>query len=209
MCTACHAEPVLVAAGAHGYPVHYPPYTLERNFGITVGHNRHRAVPCATCHAGGKPAPHQRCAGCHDGTAAAGRGPAMTACTGCHPAASGKPLPPTIIHAEVNVGGAFSHGRHAARGGDGARCATCHRAVLDTDDNRLPAPDAASWVKSAGVTVGTSIMITARAQSRDRRARFGVGRPAGATHTRPTRGEPGAACHPLPAPAVTVITHPA
>ncbi|TMQ21908.1 MAG: hypothetical protein E6J90_00530 [Deltaproteobacteria bacterium] len=143
VCTSCHAETVLAAGGAQGYPVHYPPYTLDPNFAITVGHRRHAALACATCH-GGRAAPHARCAGCHDGTGAAGRGPAMTACTGCHTPATGRPLPPMIIHAEINVAKAFSHARHAARGADGARCVTCHRAVVDTDDNRLPAPSAAT-----------------------------------------------------------------
>jgi len=141
ICTACHAEAV-VLADPPGRAVHYPPYALEPNFAITVGHRRHLAVGCAQCHTGGKPAPHRRCAGCHDGSAAAGHGPAMTACTGCHMPAAGRPLPPSILHAEVNVAGAFSHAKHAARGGAGARCLLCHVAVLDTDDNILPAPSA-------------------------------------------------------------------
>ena len=105
VCTACHAEATLVAPNPRSFPVHYPPYTLEPNFAITVGHKRHRALACAQCHAGKKPAPHKRCAGCHDGSGAAGRGPAMTACTGCHTPATGAPLPPAIIHAEINVQG--------------------------------------------------------------------------------------------------------
>lgn len=148
ICTACHAEAALAAPGPRRAAVHYPPYTLDRNFAITVGHRRHRELACQTCHPAVRPAsvpPHRRCAGCHDGSGGARRGPAMTACTGCHIPATGDPLPPSIIHAEVNVAGAFArsgHSRHAARGGAGARCTTCHAALLDTDDNVLPAPRA-------------------------------------------------------------------
>jgi uncharacterized membrane protein len=38
VCTACHAEAVVVAPGAHGYPVHYPPYAQELDFAVAVGH---------------------------------------------------------------------------------------------------------------------------------------------------------------------------
>lgn len=213
VCTSCHAEAVVVAAGAHGYPVHYPPYTLEPNFGITVGHRRHRAVACAACHGGGKPAPHQRCAGCHDGSGAAGRGPAMTACLGCHPPATGKPLPPTIIHAEVNVAASFKHDRHAARGGDGARCTTCHRAVLDTDDNVLPAPGAASCAAARCHDGAAAFGITvacARCHADPGDPEFKVARPTDryshATHSAVTL--PCAACHPLARSGeVTVVGH--
>lgn len=144
VCTSCHAEATLVAPSPRGFPVHYPPYTLEQNFAVTVGHKRHRELACAQCHNARRAAPHKRCAGCHDGSGAAGRGPAMTACTGCHTPAAGTPLPPSIVDAEINARAAFSHARHAARGADGAVCTTCHQAVLDTDDNVLPAPSAAS-----------------------------------------------------------------
>jgi c(7)-type cytochrome triheme protein len=143
VCTSCHGEALIAdASGPRRYPVSYPPYTLEPDFAIRVGHKRHAQLACATCHGGARSAPHRRCAGCHDG--AASHGPAMTACTGCHTPAVGKPLPPSIVHAEVNVAGAFSHARHAARGAEGARCLACHRAVLETDDNMLPAPSAAT-----------------------------------------------------------------
>jgi c(7)-type cytochrome triheme protein len=200
VCTACHAEAVVVAPGAHGYPVHYPPYTLELDFAIAVGHKRHRALACATCHTGGKPAPHQRCAGCHDG--GPGRGPAMTACTACHLPAAGRPLPPAIVRADINVAAAFSHGRHAARGGDGARCATCHHAVLDTDDNRLPAPDAASCAAAHCHDGAAAFAVTVacrRCHTDPGDPEFKVARPtaryAHATHRAVQL--PCSACHPL------------
>jgi c(7)-type cytochrome triheme protein len=206
VCTACHAEAVLVAGGAR-MPVHYPPYALELNFAITVGHRRHRAVSCATCHlprpaGASKPAPHVRCAGCHDGSGATGRGPAMTACTGCHIPATGKPMPPSIVHAEVHVAATFSHGRHAARGGDGARCASCHRAVLDTDDNRLPAPSAASCAGARCHDGAAAFPITAacvRCHADPSDPEFKVARPTAryshATHSAVQLAC--AACHPL------------
>jgi c(7)-type cytochrome triheme protein len=206
VCTSCHAEAVLAAGGARGTPVHYPPYTLEPNFAITVGHRRHRAVACATCHtpgsAGGKRPPHQRCAGCHDGSAATGRGPAMTACTGCHTPATGKPMPPIIVHAEVNVTRAFSHGRHAARGGDGARCTSCHRALLDTDDNRLPAPSAATCAAARCHDGTAAFPVTAacvRCHVDPNDPEFKVARPTD-RYSHATHGAvqlPCGACHPV------------
>jgi hypothetical protein len=159
VCTSCHAEAVVVAAAPPAYPVHYPPYTLDPDFAIAVGHKRHAQLACATCHGGSRSAPHRRCAGCHDG--ASGHGPAMTACTGCHTPGAGRPMPPSIVHAEVHVSGAFSHRRHAARGADGARCTTCHRGVLDTDDNALPAPPAASCATARCHDGAAAFAITA------------------------------------------------
>ncbi|MEO7733121.1 MAG: hypothetical protein ABIY55_19315, partial [Kofleriaceae bacterium] len=43
VCTACHAEAALVTPG-RAPAVHYPPYTLEPNFALTVGHRRHREL---------------------------------------------------------------------------------------------------------------------------------------------------------------------
>jgi len=202
VCTSCHAEAVVVAPGARAAPVHYPPYRLERDFALGVGHKRHKAVACAQCHAGKQPATHARCAGCHDGGAAAGHGPAMTACSGCHAPAVGAPTPPRIFHSEVNVGGAFSHARHAARGGDGARCASCHRAVLATDDNILPAPAAdtcaAARCHDGAAAFGLTASCT-RCHLAPTVPGFKVERPADryshATHAE--LKQPCAACHPL------------
>ena len=202
VCTACHAEATLLAPAARGVPVHYPPYTLDPDFAITVGHKRHRALACALCHAGRKPAPHQRCAGCHDGTGAAGRGPAMTACTGCHTPATGAPLPPSILGGEINVRGTFSHPRHAARGAEGARCVICHQALQDTDDNVLPAPAAATCATARCHDGAAAFAITAsctRCHRDPDLPGFKVERPT-ARYAHATHAEvhlPCAACHPL------------
>jgi len=216
VCTSCHAEAVVTAApAAAAYPVHYPPYTLDPNFAITVGHKRHAPLACATCHSGAgrgvRAAPHRRCAGCHDG--AAGHGPAMTACTGCHTPATGNPLPPSIVHAEVNVAGAFSHTRHAARGGDGARCASCHRAVLGTDDNVLPAPGAATCATARCHDGAAAFGLTAacaRCHPDPGDPAFKVARPterySHATHSAVQL--PCATCHPLgKSGEVSVVGH--
>ena len=205
VCTACHAESVFTGP-PRGFPVHYPPYTLEPNFVITVGHHRHRAVACASCHparaGGARLPPHERCAGCHDGSAATGRGPVMTACTGCHAPASGKPMPPMIVHAEVNAAAAFSHGRHAARGGDGARCTTCHRTLLDTDDNRMPAPSAATCAAARCHDGAAAFPITAacvRCHLDPNDPEFKVARPtARYSHAQHAQVQLAcAACHPI------------
>jgi hypothetical protein len=216
ICTACHAEATVVAPGPRGFPVHYPPYTLDPNFVITVGHKRHREVACATCHAGTKRPPHRRCAGCHDGTGGAGKGPAMTACIGCHAPAAGAPLPPTIVSAEINVRAVFApagHARHAARGGDGARCTTCHRALLDTDDNILPAPAASTCAAARCHDGSAAFAVTAsctRCHADPDQAGFKVARPterySHATHR--AVALPCAACHPLtPTGEVAVTGH--
>lgn len=210
ICTACHAEAAL-APGPRAFGVHYPPYTLERNFAISFGHARHREVACTQCHAAQRGAPHARCAGCHDG--GAGRGPAMTACVGCHTPATGTPLPPSIRRAEVHVGGAFSHARHAARGGDGARCASCHRTVLDTDDSALPAPGAQTCATARCHDGARAFAITAactRCHLDPGVPGFKVERPSAryshAGHTTVTL--PCATCHPLTRSGeVTVAGH--
>jgi c(7)-type cytochrome triheme protein len=212
LCTACHAEAAVVAP-ARAAPAHYPPYTLERDFAIAVGHKRHAAIACAQCHAGKQPATHARCAGCHDGGAAAGHGPAMTACSGCHASAVGAPTPPRIFHSEVNVAGAFSHARHAARGGDGARCASCHRAVLATDDNILPAPSAETCAAARCHDGAAAFPLTAactRCHLAPTVPGFKVERPQ-ARYSHATHDEvaqPCAACHPLTRSGeVTVVGH--
>jgi hypothetical protein len=202
VCTSCHAEAALAAPGPRGFAVSYPPYALDRDFAITVGHRRHRDVACAQCHRA-RSAPHARCAGCHDGSGAAGRGPAMTACTGCHPPAAGNPLPPSIVHAEITVTRAFSHTGHARHTrGDGAHCATCHQAVLATDDNALPAPTAATCA-TARCHDGAAAFGLAASCTRCHRVPaepdFKVERPTAryshATHA--TVQLPCGACHPL------------
>ena len=145
--TVCAARHGAAAPAPRASPVPSLADRLAPDFALEVGHRRHRALPCQTCHTADHAPPHRRCAGCHDGARTTGHGPAMTACTGCHTAGVGRPRSPSLVRAEVHVQGAFSHARHAARP-DGARCTTCHHVVVDTDDNRLPAPDAASCARA-------------------------------------------------------------
>src|SRR5205807_2029561 len=50
VCTSCHAEAALALPFTGALPVAYPPYVLDPDFAITIGHKRHRAFACATCH---------------------------------------------------------------------------------------------------------------------------------------------------------------
>lgn len=146
VCAACHAP------GAR--TVERPAYRRDPDHALAIGHLDHAAIACAQCHtapraARGTPAPpaavHRRCLGCHDGSGAAGRGPAMTACAGCHVAASGRPAPPALRmdrDVEIVVTSAFSHARHASRSPAGRACTTCHAAVRATNDAQLPRPTA-------------------------------------------------------------------
>ena len=143
VCTACHAAAELTGRGRPR--VAYPPYQLDPDYGLTLSHAAHAPrTPCTTCHArpgsGGKPpAPHARCASCHATTAA----PAMTDCTGCHPAAYGANARPRLERGPLAVGAAFQHGRHAARGPRGGDCAGCHRAIAAATGLELPTPTTA------------------------------------------------------------------
>lgn len=140
LCTNCHAESVLVAPFTKA-PVTYPPYT-PTDFALEAPHKKHAAIACNRCHtnSGPKAAPHRRCISCHDGSGAAGHGPAMTKCEGCHAPGSGSPRPPSFAAPINTVSATFSHDKHARRGVTGAQCATCHAAILATDDSILPRP---------------------------------------------------------------------
>ncbi|MBA3454554.1 MAG: hypothetical protein H0T42_15805 [Deltaproteobacteria bacterium] len=151
VCTSCHAESVLLAPFTKA-PVTYPPYT-PTDFALEAPHKKHAAITCNQCHGypgagsesrplhlGPKGVPHRRCTGCHDGSGAAGRGPAMTACEGCHSPGSGSPRPPAFAAPINTVSATFSHDKHARRGVAGAQCATCHAAILATDNSILPRP---------------------------------------------------------------------
>jgi c(7)-type cytochrome triheme protein len=125
----------------------------------------------------------------------------------------GAPTPPRIFHSEVNVAGAFSHARHAARGGDGARCASCHRAVLATDDNILPAPSAETCAAARCHDGAAAFPLTAactRCHLAPTVPGFKVERPQ-ARYSHATHDEvaqPCAACHPLTRSGeVTVVGH--
>jgi c(7)-type cytochrome triheme protein len=153
ICTACHSEAALAAPTKAALAPGYPPYELYQDYALEAPHKRHAAVACGTCHTKIKTsAPHARCLGCHDGSAAAGKGPAMTACAGCHSPASGKPEPLAMLRTkatQIFVTKTFSHDKHAKRGGAGATCTTCHAAVLTTDDRQLPRVPMASCGVSA------------------------------------------------------------
>lgn len=140
ICVNCHTEASLAAPMAKSLPVPYPPY-VATDFALSMPHKRHDAVACATCHfVAGKAAPHRRCIACHDGSGTSGKGPAMTKCIGCHTPGSGSPLPPAMTAPIDTVTSEFSHPKHAARGGAGAQCATCHQQIRETDDTILPRP---------------------------------------------------------------------
>ena len=135
LCGNCHAEGSAKAL--------FPPYP-PTDFALAMPHKGHKEVACSSCHfVPGKATPHKRCLGCHDGAKA----PMMSKCTACHTPGSGSPLPPRMIAPIDTVTSEFSHPKHAARGGAGAQCATCHADVRETDDSILPRPK----MKSCGI----------------------------------------------------------
>ena len=148
-CTACHAGSALAKPYEKKlFAVAYPPY-LPTDFALAANHKSHAAVACGSCHlavgTAAKPgAPHKRCISCHDGSGSAGKGPAMTQCQTCHTPGSGTPLPPRLAAPVNTVTSTFSHRTHAARGGKGAQCVTCHAAIPATNDNTLPRTPATS-----------------------------------------------------------------
>ena len=141
LCANCHAEAALVAPFTGKLAVTYPPYTTDQDFNLLLGHKQHREVACTQCHdpiTKKRPPPHQRCAGCHDG--GKNHGPAMATCGTCHPPAVGKPQPPELRLVLNSVRSVFSHGAHAARGGAGKDCTTCHAPIKDADETVLSLP---------------------------------------------------------------------
>jgi predicted CXXCH cytochrome family protein len=162
VCNACHAETALAAARP---TVAYPPYKLDLDFALQIGHRTHGAIACAACHDKSQPAvPHRRCIGCHDGGQADSRGFAMADCKRCHQRGSGSPLPvgfATGSMIQIFVTSAFSHARHAARSPAGRACASCHAAILETDDRQLPRPTEASCAASGCHDGAASFGVTA------------------------------------------------
>ncbi len=181
VCTACHAESALAAPMAGTLAVAFPPYKLDADFALTIGHKRHAAITCASCHTGKAGPSHKRCASCHDGAKLSGHGPAMALCQGCHQPGSGAPEPPRMAVATNTVTSTFSHPKHAARGGVGARCMTCHGTLSETDDNILPRPTAANCAiggcHDGKPTFGVTANCT-RCHQKPPPGQFDVARPA-------------------------------
>lgn len=144
VCIACHADDKLAApvpANRRGFAVDYPPFRVAPDFAVGLGHAKHAASACTDCHAAPdaapRGAPHRRCASCHDGKA---KTFAITECRNCHSREAGAAMRP----AELLVDTAFVHAKHAARGGAGKQCATCHAGIDRTDERALPRPTMAS-----------------------------------------------------------------
>ncbi|HEY4056298.1 MAG TPA: cytochrome c3 family protein [Kofleriaceae bacterium] len=145
VCADCHTSAQIEDASIRP-TVTYPPYAAG-DFSLVLNHKKHAAAACTTCHTTPtdaptklKVTPHKRCVGCHDGTKTF----AMTACATCHTPGSGQPLPAHLAEPVDTVASAFSHPKHAARGGKGAQCTTCHAAVADATEVILPRSPASS-----------------------------------------------------------------
>jgi hypothetical protein len=148
--------------------VFYPPYDIERDYGVMLSHARHdqpsRAEgECLACHAeppdpGAAPpkrkgAAHARCAPCHL-KPSSDVVPGMEACTACHRAAFGPATTPHRVPGEFPVAATFSHRKHmayeaaapAAREGakrKGDSCRPCHVAVTKAEGEAIPSPSTA------------------------------------------------------------------
>ena len=149
VCLTCHAQPSL-ETGTDRKAFTAKPLPGQDDFVLAVGHKRHAAFACASCHS--KAQQHERCASCHDGTK--GKGPGMSLCSTCHLVAD-KTLPPP--DARVLVRSAFSHPKHAARG---TKCATCHT-MTETDARELPHPTAATCAIAGCHDAKASFGVTA------------------------------------------------
>jgi c(7)-type cytochrome triheme protein len=200
LCGNCHAPQTNA--------VMYPPY-VATDFALAMPHKGHKDIACTTCHfTPGKPAPHRRCIGCHDGTKA----PAMAKCESCHSPGSGLPLPPHM-HAPIDtVTATFSHPRHAARGGLGAQCSTCHAGIAATDDSILPRPKqsdcAVSGCHDGKPTFSVNIACT-RCHTAAPPGKFEVERPTDRYLHATTHKDvnlPCASCHPLGATGEVLVT---
>ncbi len=147
VCAACHAPSQDGATVTAAKAASNPLYTIAPDFIEAFGHKRHAAIACTQCHdtrvgARGSRAPHDRCAGCHDGAGTSGRGPAMDKCAGCHVRATPSPSP-------ERVPAVFSHAKHAARGTAGKDCAQCHRNASTSDSVDVPTPTMQSCAAGA------------------------------------------------------------
>jgi c(7)-type cytochrome triheme protein len=215
VCTACHAEAALVAPFTGRLAVPYPPYTIDRDFNLAIGHKQHAQAACSACHTPPEtrsppPAPHARCIGCHDGT----RAPGMERCGGCHPQASGRPQPPELAALNDTVTTAFSHSKHATRSARGGECTTCHAAIRTTDDSELPRPRVRDCA-TAGCHDGRAAFATTTACTRCHTSeppKFNVARPTarfthGGPHAAAVRDATCGSCHPVPGGEVIRAGH--
>jgi c(7)-type cytochrome triheme protein len=176
VCVACHAPVSLTTRGARLAPP-FPPYRIDRDWGITLSHRVHdAAAACDRCHAtaGRAPAraPHARCAPCHD---RGGTAPTFDACAGCHVAAFGPERGPTLETSPFAIGAVFSHPRHAARK---AACKDCHAGVAAADGTSLPAPTMASCGTAACHDGTPAFAITEACSRCHRQPPTGTFRPA-------------------------------
>jgi c(7)-type cytochrome triheme protein len=217
LCTSCHAESLLQKPYAGKLAAFYPPYGADPDFNVSFGHKQHASAACTLCHdlRGKRPAPHARCLGCHDGSGAQGHTAAMSSCASCHPRAVGKPQPPELATVRDSVTATFSHGKHAARGGAGKDCNSCHATIRATDDIELPRPTQQDCA-TGGCHDGKAAFATTVACSRchDKAPeRFEVKRPTArfthaGVHADAVAKRPCGACHPLsPRGEVEIIGH--
>jgi len=166
VCTACHAGAAL-AARASGkrakLGVPYPPYTIDRDFGLTMSHKGHAQVACDSCHFTKQTGPHARCVACH--AKPGGAAPAMTACASCHPDAYGPAAGPRMVENPLALDG-FDHARHRLR--STASCTSCHVSIAAADGATLDPPATAACAtchdgKAAFATTGACTRCHTRA----------------------------------------------
>ncbi len=201
-------EPICQTCHIDAKRVFYPPYTIDRDFALDIGHASHAKVACTACHAnvaakGRAAAPHARCAGCHDG-GGAGKGFAMAECGRCHgpgirrtraTAACPDPLPLSFAH------------RSPRRPRRGARaCTVCHADIARTDSSRLPRPTTETCAAGGchdGVAAFAATATCTRCHDRAPAGAWAVARPearfvhAGSHQVAMQRAC--ATCHPLDA----------
>lgn len=119
LCDTCHVSKT---------KVFYPPYAIDPDYRVELGHQAHAATTCARCHDAKPAAPHARCKSCHE---------TEKKCSFCHIAATGDPAPPRL-KPPVYAMTSFRHDKHDKN------CTQCHAAIAQSNDQFLPRPDAKS-----------------------------------------------------------------
>lgn len=200
VCGACHSLP--------GYRVAFPPYLVERDFGIALSHLAHNASPCIACHRAAtanirlkrtSAAPHARCTPCH-GNTADGQRFAITDCARCHIQAFGPTARPVLAIGALPVTGAFRHEQAAHRG---TSCVTCHRATPSSANDLLAPPTKTTCATSRchdGKAAFATTAMCARCHQNAPIGTFVVARPTqrynhGAHETRAGIAQACADCH--------------